>query len=285
MAVTEELSETLAAGWRRRLEGHGEGDDGLTRAHWRTKVSYYQAMQDYLDDPRQPALTWQEIVDRVRPRGKGARATFYMVAGSSAKHPLLREYEMSARGYAQQLAVPYRSQSAVQKLLDETKSWGYWPYRSGYLTELRRAADVSRRTAAECLIRVVAEWAATSPRTAAHLECLPPSAAVEDLVVILGRRAVAADAHRLLRDVIDHARGPLGATPDSVLLTVRGELDAALPASARPADPVDTLAEAAFEVTRRISALPGVKRAAQLQAAAVVLADTLADLRELRCPG
>src|SRR6266516_2503328 len=84
-SVTFELNETIAAGWRRGLKGADEHEDGQDRAHWRTKVSYYRAMEDHLALAPSPPLTWDAIVSMVRPRG--SRTTFYDVIGTKAAHP------------------------------------------------------------------------------------------------------------------------------------------------------------------------------------------------------
>jgi hypothetical protein len=278
--LTSELADTIAARWRRALKGLTEEDDGPEKTHWRTKVTYYRAMEDYLLDDQSPRLNWLEIVDRATP--KGSRTTFYQVTGRSAAHPLLGEYKADRGGCGEQIATLYDRPSAVQKLLDETKVWSYWAYRTGWLAQLALASDFTRRQAAECLVRVLTDWAARHPETANALDQSPPMAAVEDLVVVWGLKAGAASSADLLHDVIVYALGPLGTTTDGVLHAVHGRLDpvtASGPIAAE--DVLGTLAEAAFGGIREISALPESSRARTRDAAVTVMEDAIAELREL----
>jgi hypothetical protein len=278
-SVTNELDGTIAAEWRRKLKGLRERDDGQVRAHWRTKVSYYQAMENYLNGPP-AALTWQEIVDNVQPRG--SRTTFYLVTGTSASHPLLRDYESDQRSYSGGIAALYSRGSAVQKLLDETKVWSYWAYRTGWLMQLGLAGDATRRVAAECLVRVVVDWAMSCPRTAAALDCSPPMAAVEDLVIVWKGKAPVLEAQDLLRDVIINGLGPLGSTTNGVLHMVKDRLYRHLPHGERPTGAsTGLLAETAFDVIRTISALPMSARGELLDSAITIMEDAIADLKDL----
>jgi hypothetical protein len=280
--LTTELADTIAARWRHELKGKGlrEEDDGPDRTHWRTKVSYYRAMEDHLLDDQPAPLTWQEIVERVTP--KGSRTTFYLVIGSNAAHPLLREYRADRGGRGGLIAESYARGSAVQQLLDETKVWSYWAYRTGWLTELGRTADFTRRQAAECLVRVLTDWAVRHPETARALDHCPPVAAVEDLLVVWDLNIGATAAHDLLRDVIIYALGPLGTTTDGVLYAVRARLDLVGPVRPRaPEEVLGTLAEAVFNGIREISAMPETTRARTRDAAVTAMEDAIADLQQL----
>ncbi len=67
--LTSELDKTVAACWRGQLKGLQDEDDVPGKTHWRTKVSYYRAMEKFLLDDHAAPLTWQEVVDRVEPKG------------------------------------------------------------------------------------------------------------------------------------------------------------------------------------------------------------------------
>jgi hypothetical protein len=278
--LTSELDKTVAACWRGQLKGRQDEDDVLGKTHWRTKVSYYRAMEKFLLDDHAAPLTWQEVVDRVEP--KGSRTTFYLVAGTNAAHPLLRDYGSDLGGAGEQIAALYTRGSAVQKLLDEMKVWSYWAHRTGWLTQLRLTPDVSRRQAAECMVRVLTDWAVTHPETARALDHAPPMAAVEDLLVVWNRTAGAAPTAELLRDVLVCALGPLGTTSDGVLRAVRSRLD---PLAQRGNPDLDgllcTLAETSFGVIREIAAMPGSIRAQARDAAVMAMEDAVAELSEL----
>jgi hypothetical protein len=279
--LTTELADTIAARWRRRLKGMSEEeDDGLDKSHWRTKAAYYRAVEDHLVDAQSPPLTWQAIVDRVEP--KGSRTTFYLVIGAKAAHPLLRNYEAGPQEISKQIAALYDRGSAVQKLLDEMKVWSYWAYRTGWLAQLALVPDFSRRQAAGCLVRTLADWAVRHPETARALDDCPPMAAVEDLLVIWDRKADAVASWVLLRDVIVCAQGPLGTTTDGVLQAVRARLEPLAAAGPPAADAVlADLTAAAFGGIREISAMPEASRAQTRDAAVTMLEDAAAELRQL----
>ncbi len=279
-SVTFELNETIAARWRRGLKGADEHEDGQDRAHWRTKVSYYRAMEDHLVLAPSPPLTWDAIVSMVRPRG--SRTTFYDVIGAKAAHPLLGEYEADRGGYGEQIAALYPRGSAVQKLIDETKVWSFWGHRTGWLKQLERAPDITRRVAAECLIRVLANWAATHPQIAAALSCVPPMCAVEDLLVVGAFSGTAADAAEMLADVITYALGPLGAITDGVLRAVKGQLHQPSARDNRARDDaLSALAEASYTIIRDVSAMPAAMRTTTRDAAVKWMEDAIATLNQL----
>ncbi len=259
-SVTFELNETIAAGWRRGLKGADEHEDGQDRAHWRTKVSYYRAMEDHLALAPSPPLTWDAIVSMVRPRG--SRTTFYDVIGTKAAHPLLGEYEADRGGYGEQIAALYSRGSAVQKLIDETKVWSFWGHRTGWL--------------------VLANWAATHPQIAAALSCVPPMCAVEDLLVVGAFSGTAADAAEMLADVITYALGPLGAITDGVLRAVKGQLHQPSARDNRARDDaLSALAEASYTIIRDVSAMPAAMRTTTRDAAVKWMEDAIATLNQL----
>src|SRR6266567_6406490 len=139
-SVTDEMKRTIAACWRRSLEGpQDQGNDVAGKLHWQTKISYYRATAGLLRDAPE-ALTWGEIVQRAN----GSRSNFYQVTGSRAPHSLLREYQTAQCGYSADIADLYRRLPAVQQLVDETKVWSYWGYRTGWIEQLEETRDVTR---------------------------------------------------------------------------------------------------------------------------------------------
>src|SRR5262245_3787070 len=80
------LDDTVAVMWRRRLVGVEPNE----KRHWRTKTAYYTAVEEILVAGAERRLSWNTIVNAVRP--KGNRSTFYEVAGAHAKHPLIGEF-------------------------------------------------------------------------------------------------------------------------------------------------------------------------------------------------
>jgi hypothetical protein len=213
-SVLHELRETVAVRWRRDLAG----PEPSVRKHWGTKTNYYRAVDTLLAGGRTDPLSWVEIVAEVQPHG--SRTTFFDVAGPHAKRPLLREYEQAERGPVRDLAGCLRRESVPGMLVDETKVWSYWPHRVGWMHELFRADDVTRPAVAECLLRVLFDWAVREPGLAAAVDGAPPICAVEDLVVIREGRLSAAEAYALLRDTIRLALTP-GCGIDGVLHTLR----------------------------------------------------------------
>jgi hypothetical protein len=178
------LEDTVAARWRRRLVGARPDQ----KRHWRTKVTYYDAVFTLLESGSGDALSWRTIVDAVRPRGH--RSTFYEVAGPNAKHPLVGAYleESGDAGIeAMQIALIYRRGMAVQQLIDETKVWSYWPHREG----MPCADDASLGAA-------VAAWTRRCPKVAAALGYAPPMCAVEDLLLVRRGQLSAHNAVELL---------------------------------------------------------------------------------------
>jgi hypothetical protein len=245
--------------------------------HWQTKASYYRAMEKFLHDG-DGKLTWE----RIATLAGGNRTTFYRVIGASAAHPLLREYQTDRRGYAADIATRYRRASTVQQLVDETKVWTYWGYRAGWIEQLDRTVDLTRRAAAESLIRVVREWAAGHRDIARFLDCAPPMAAVEDVAVLLGESGSVAVAHDLVAAVIRAGLGPLGGTANGVLKSVTDQLDRhLLPHRGTAPDQVTTLSGAAFDTVRWLDTLHGESRAAAVRSVTSLLEDTLADVRRL----
>lgn len=286
-SVTNDLDVTVATYWRHDLSGvSGAQGDRQAKSHWRTRVSHYRATKEVLDDPTIP-FARQEIVIRVRDQGGDPRrgsgdSTFYTVVGPKAYRSLLRAYQGGAPGPARNLAALYEQYSTPEQLVNEAKVWSYWEHRRGWLTQLQAVNDLTRQVAATCLVRVLADWAVSEPALARCLACAPPMAAVEDLLVIWAPDATACAAESLLREVIELALGPLGATTDGVLRAVLPRLRQYLPPGGPPArpDPVSVLSGAAFDAIQAIRALPPEARRQSMDEAVTVLADTIAELAD-----
>ncbi len=174
---------------------------------------------------------------RSPPAGAQSASTLYTLTGPRAQSSLLAQVS------ADLIAAGPRC-DAVARLAVEVKVWSHWPYRAGWLTELGNAEPHSRQFAAATLIRVLALWAHSSQRLAASYACDPPLSVVEDLVVIAAGNASGPQARELLAQVIELARGPVGAAPDEVLEAVSADL-AAIGLVGRPVfgEVTDRLAE------------------------------------------
>jgi hypothetical protein len=200
------LEDSIASRWRRRLVGARPGQ----KRHWRTKVTYYDAVLGLLESGSGDNVSWRAIVDAVRPRGH--RSTFYEVAGPNAKHPLAGAYLEDGGVDAMQIALLYRRGLAVEQLIDETKVWTYWPHREGMLDRLRNAStDVD---AGALLLAAVAGWARRCPKVAASLDGAPPLCAVEDLLLVRRRQLSARSAVEILSTTMRRAL----AAPAAVLV-------------------------------------------------------------------
>jgi len=236
--VLHDLRDTVAVRWRRELAG----PEPSVRKHWNTKVSYYRAVDTLLaGGPAEPS--WMDIVAEVRPHG--SRTTFFAVAGPHAKKPLARAYLAAPAGPVRDVAGRLDRDNVPAMLVDETKVWSYWPHRVGWMHELFRTGEVFRPAVAECLVRVLLDWAVREEGLAAALDHAPPACAIEDLVVIREGRMPAAEAERVLREAI-RLRLAAGGTTDGVLHLLRRELrPAAVPAGGNRG-----LAQAIDQLTR-----------------------------------
>jgi hypothetical protein len=275
-SVTDEMKNTIAASWRQSLEGAQSRDDAAGRLHWQTKISYYQATAQVLRDAPDE-LTWGEVVRRA----KGSRSGFYQVIGSRAAHPLLRKYQTATGGRSAAIADLYDHLPAVQQLVDETKVWSYWGYRTGWIKQLDRTRDVTRKAAAESLVQVIAGWAACQPETAGALECSPPMAGVEDMVRLWGQPGAASDAYDLVKKVIQASLGPLGTTTNGVVKSIAEQMNLRLspPDGLPDSDRVARLAGITFDTVQWLGTLPRESRNAATRSVMGLLEDTLAELR------
>jgi hypothetical protein len=230
--VQHDLHRTVAARWRAELAG---------RTHGSTKAGYYRAVAALLAAGADAAeLGWTDVVAAVEPHG--SRTTFFGVAGPHAKKPLVGAYRAEPPGPVRDVAACVSRATAPEMLVDETKVWSYWPHRDGWTDELLRGAGTA---AAECLIRVLLDWASREPELAAALDHSPPASAIEDLVVLRSGRMAAGEAARVLREAI-RLRLAGGCSADGVVHLLRRELR---PASA-PGDGIRPLARAIDQLTR-----------------------------------
>jgi hypothetical protein len=185
--TSEVLRATVISRWRGELMGV----QARGRAHWRTKVSYYQAVVDLLETRAQSSIRWCDVVDRVVP--KGSRTTFYDVAGPNAKYPLVGVLLRNTDPQVTQLGWIYQRSDAIAQLIDEAKVWSYWLYRDVFLERMRSGAD------AEMLLRrSVIGWSLDHPALAAASRYAPPACAVEDLIAVRGGGVTPAHAYQAL---------------------------------------------------------------------------------------
>jgi hypothetical protein len=252
--VLHELRETVAVRWRRELAG----PEPSVRKHWNTKVSYYRAVDSLLAGGRGDPLSWVDVVAEVRPHG--SRTTFFGVAGPHAKKPLLRAYRAAPAGPVRDVAAGLDRPTVPEMLVAETKVWSYWPHRVGWMHELFRADELTRPAVAECLIRVLLDWAVREQGLAAALDHAPPACAVEDLVVIREGQLGADEAGSVLREAL-RLRLTTGVSTDGVLHRLRpGFRPAPAPAAGnrRLAQAIDQLtrnARAPYEQRRQAVAM------------------------------
>ena len=212
--VLQELRETVAGRWRRELAG----SEPSVKKHWNTKVSYYRAVDSMLADGHGDPLSWADVVAEVRPHG--SRTGFYEVAGPHAKKPLPLAYRAAPPGPVRDVAGLLDRPTVPQRLIDETKVWSYWPHRVGWMHELYRAEEITRPAVAECLVRVLLDWAVRERGMSAVLDHAPPACAVEDLVVIREGQLGAEEAERVLRQAIRLRLTP-GSSTEGVLHQLR----------------------------------------------------------------
>lgn len=236
--VVHTLLDTVAGRWRRELAG----PEPSGRKHWLTKVGYYWAAERLLTGGSDDQTTWGEIVAEVQPQG--SRTTFFAVAGRHAKHPLLRAYQSAPAGPVRDVAGGLDHESAARMLIAETKVWSIWPHRLGWVQELLHTDGLSRTAVADCLVRVLFDWAGRHPALAAALDHAPPACAVEDLLLIREQQIPAAEAARILREAL--LRFAAGCSLDGVVHAMRGHFRQA----AAPAAGNQRLAQAIDQLTR-----------------------------------
>jgi hypothetical protein len=189
--IVSDLRTTVLSRWYVRLADN----PSEKRNHFRTKLVYYRAAAELLEaDPSRP-LTWKRVVAAARPRG--ARSTFYEVAGTHARHRMFDALITNGDSDSIQLALSYLRNDPVDQLVDETKIWSYWPYRQRLLAILS-GTTMAQAELEDVSARCLAAWAKQHGNLAAALDHAPPACAVEDLMVISqGRLAAVRAAGRL----------------------------------------------------------------------------------------
>ncbi len=195
-----DLRDTVIDRWYTRLAGN----TSARRNHWQTKIVYYRAAADLLTaQPGQP-LTWKSVVAAARPHG--CRSTFYEVAGAHARHRMTDDLIKDGQPDSVQLALRFQRTEPVDRLVDETKVWSYWPYRAQLLTTLRTPglSLADRKEAQEASLTA---WAQRYPALAAALGHCPPACAVEDLTVLAQGQIAAFRAASLLSEVLRTTAG------------------------------------------------------------------------------
>lgn len=209
------FDNTVAARWLRDLVGRGRPGP---RSHWRTKTAYYRAVAGLLADGPGRSLRWSTIVDAVPG---GSRSTFYDVTGRNASHSLMGRYATATGLDAIQIVLCYQRSSAVEQLVDETKVWSYWPFRTRWLANCRADPGHGELAIAASLESAVAAWAQVHPGLAAAVDHAPPACAVEDLALVRQGNLPAIRAWSALTHVVAGAvaavagTGPLAVDPRS----------------------------------------------------------------------
>ncbi|RKS77156.1 hypothetical protein BZB76_2531 [Actinomadura pelletieri DSM 43383] len=155
------------------------------------------------------------------------RADLKRLTGHGGEGALYRTFRESEQSLANLLGREMDGEfggGAPELVITEMKVWSHWPYRRGWLEALETSAPLSRRFAAETLVRVLVEWAMHNPRAAQVLECLPPPSVVEDLCVISGRQVSPRQAVEVLRHAVKSAIELEGAPALEVLNVVHEDL-------------------------------------------------------------
>lgn len=211
------------AGGTERDAGEG-GSRGGRRAAWVTREKYYRALLSCLadepgaDSARRPAGGHEFRTALMMAAGVQSSSVLYALAGPKAPASMLAH----VGGVLAEVSRPGRD--IGYRLATETKVWSHWPYRSGWLAELRGAGSQDRPRAAATLIRVLAAWARDNQELAASFQYEPPLSAVEDLLIISAGKAPAHDVMAVLSDVTRLACGPWAPSPGEVLEAVTDRL-------------------------------------------------------------
>jgi hypothetical protein len=241
--------------------------------HWRTKIAYYEAVDRLLAGNPADPLTWRTIVAAVRPRG--CRSTFYEVTGPGAKYPLSALLGASESVETAQLALRYTRSSPVEQLIDETKVYRYWLYRSEWLRQYERQPDLTTNALAASLVSVVGEWARHHRALAAALDHAPPVCAVEDLIVIGRGQICAVRAHTVLTEAVEQALDAPDdlADPVDAALAELGLVDRRVPA---PEVLLVELAEQIYALAREARRLGPIQTVPAWLAATDLMRDAMA---------
>jgi hypothetical protein len=189
---TERGSDTVIADWYLGLAGNRSS----RRNHWTTKVMYYRAVTELLDAHPAHPITWKGIVGAARPRG--CRSTFYEVAGSQARRGMVDHLIADGSISSFTIALHYRTNDPIVRLIDEAKVWSFWPYRQRF----RKAAGADPERIPEPLRALLTDWARAHPGLAAATCGRPPACAVEDLTELSGGRLTPIRAEAMLAEAL-----------------------------------------------------------------------------------
>lgn len=237
----EDLHGAVIARWYATVHGaagaeRDAGQGTVRRAPWATREKYYRALLSCLaDEPGVDSARRLEGSHELRTAltaaaGVRSSSVLYSLAGSKVPTSMLAQVP----GALAEISGPGRD--IGYRLAAETKVWSHWPYRAGWLAELRVAGSQNRPLAAATLIRVLAAWAHDNRPLAAFNLCEPPLSAAEDLLIISAGKARAPDVMAVLREVIRLGCGPWGAAPGEVLEAVTDRLMAIAPGGGDVAD-------------------------------------------------
>jgi hypothetical protein len=286
--LLEELDGTAIAGWYASVHGAGGterhagqgGVRGGRRAAWVTREKYYQALVSCLaGEPEADSARRLEGAHEFRTAlmaeaGVQSSSVLYALVGAKAPASMLAR----VRGALAEVSWPGRD--IGYRLAAEAKVWSHWPYRTGWLAELRAADSHDRPLAAATLIRVLAAWAHDNQALAACYQYEPPLSAAEDLLIISAGKARADDAMAVLTDVIRLACGPCGASPGQVLEAVTDRVAAMAPGGGAADELAEQLAGLLSELRLLLPRLSSQQRGRLRDEFAFELADLAEALGE-----
>lgn len=194
---TEDLRQTVIADWHTQLASN----PSPRRNHWQTKVIYYRAVDELLAARPGHPLTWKTIVGAARPRG--CRSTFYEVAGPHARHGMVARLIGHGSVRSIEIALRYQRREPVEQIIDETKVWSFWPYRTRF-AERAAEPDAWSDQVPGPLRHALELWASAHPALAAANNYCPPACAVEDLTALYRGRLSPTIAQGRLTEVLRH---------------------------------------------------------------------------------
>ncbi|TDD82636.1 hypothetical protein [Actinomadura rubrisoli] len=220
--LISELQRTSTARWEEdAFEGHHATGALPGGGKPRPRLLYCKAILSCLAELEPDADFATVQITRADMNGKTGHqgnATLYSTFGRQARRSLVRRLGDGGLGGV------LGGRDVVGYAVAETKIWSHRPHREGWLAALDDAGHVSRRFAAETLVRVLADWAARNPRLARIGAHLPPLTAVEDLCVVSGGHASPARAAGFLATTLRTASELHGASALAVLNVVHSEL-------------------------------------------------------------
>jgi len=251
------------------------------------RARYYQPLLDAVKSDLPAKGVYTAPVPHIRQKdlaetGQRPRSTFNSLFGdadnaSGDGRCLARELRVKRPGLAELRSDTNR----VARCADEVRIWTFWPFRDGWLAELDQFAEPTRRTAAETLVLMVAEWARRRPEAAVYPAPAPPMAAVEDLVVVSRAAIGPAPALALLTQVVWLALDGRNRRGEDIVDMVHDELmRLAFDAEGGAAAAIDEVTNGVTTLTRIIPTLSPADR----DQLAHELGPTFADLMVLLCP-